>query len=179
MYLPHNLICVDLETTDSNANVGSIIQLSGIIVDRTFEPVYAREFNEYVCPLDSYRNPKAMEVNKISEEILNTASPLSVVLEMFESFCDQDNVLASWGNYFDISFLRQQYKKIHRNWPFSNRSFDLKSVAIWEMAKRNIPMSSGVNKFLITLGQKFEGQQHDALDDIKNTVRILKHLKNA
>ncbi len=179
MHLPTNLICLDLETTDSDNVTGSIIQISAIVVNQNFEPVHAREFNEYVCPLDSYRNPRAMEVNKISEEILRTASPLSVVLEMFESFTDNDDILAAWGNYFDIPFLKQQYKKIHREWPFSHRSFDLKSVAIWEMAKRNIPMSSGVNKFLITLGQKFEGQQHNALDDIKNTVRILKYLKNA
>lgn len=176
MNLPHHLICLDIETTDSDMFSGSIIQLSAVIVDKNFDLMHAREFNEYVYPLDSYRNPKAMAVNKISEEILRTASPLSDVLEMFESFCDTDDVLAAWGNYFDVPFLRQQYRKIHRQWPFSNRSFDLKSVAIWEMAKRNIPMTSGISKFLAVLNKSFEGIQHNALDDIKNSVRVLQIL---
>lgn len=178
MIFPHNLICIDIETTDSNPKTGSIIQLSAVAVNKNFELIKAREFDSYIKPLDSYRNPKAMAVNQISEEELNYAPLLSEVLVMFESFCDEDNILASWGAYFDIPFLKAQYEKIFRKWPFSYRTFDLKSVAIWEMAKRDTPMTSCVSKFLVALGKEFSGRQHNALDDIKNSVKILKHLKN-
>lgn len=177
MKFPHNLICIDVETTDSDNKLGSIIQLSAIVVNQEFEPIRAREFDMYVQPLDSYRNSKAMAVNKISEEILKTASTLQEVLEMFESFCDEDNVLASWGAYFDIPFLEKQYEKIYRKYPFSHRCFDLKSVAIWELAKKNISMTSGVSKFLKALNKDFKGVQHNALDDIRNAVEILRYCK--
>ena len=177
MKFPHKLICIDIETTDSNPDTGSVIQLSAIVVDENFEIMHAREFNEFVRPLDSYRNPKAMEVNKISEETLNTAMSLYEVAELFDSFCDGERFLASWGSYFDAPFLKKQYEKIHRSWPYSYRIFDLKSAAIWEMAKKDKPLTSGVSKFLSALNKKFEGTQHNALDDIKNSVNILKCLK--
>jgi len=178
MRLPHNIICLDLETTDSDSKSGSIIQLSAIVVDQEFEPIHARIFDMYIQPLDNYRNPKAMAVNKISEETLRTATSLQEALIMFESFCDKDDILTSWGAYFDIPFLRAQYEKIYRKYPFSYRYFDLKSVAIWELAKRNIPTTSGVSKFLKALGKDFKGTQHNALDDIRNAVEILRHCKN-
>ena len=178
MELPSNIICIDIETTDSDSKSGSIIQLSAIAVDKNFEPIKAREFDVFIKPLDLYRNQKAMEVNKISEEILKTATPLIEALEMFESFCDNDNILASWGAYFDVPFLKAQYNKIFRKWPFSYRSFDLKSIAIWESAKRNVPTSSGVSRFLNTINKEFIGTPHNALDDIRNTIEILRYYKN-
>lgn len=174
MLLSHNLICIDIETTDIDSKLGSIIQLSAIAVDKNFEPIYAREFNNYIKPLDSYRNIEAMNVNQIPEELLKNALTLEESLIMFESFCDGDILLAAWGAYFDIPFLKKQYKKIQRKWPFSYKVLDLKSIAIWESAKRDTPISDGVSRFLKSLNKSFIGQQHNALDDIKNTIEILR-----
>ncbi len=178
MIFPHNLICIDLETTDSDKHSGSVIQIGAVIVNKDFEVDKTRgEFDLYIQPLDSFRNPQAMAVNKIPEEYLINAIHLNDALEMFESFCGEDDRLACWGAYFDIPFLFAQYKKISRKWPFGYRSFDLKSVAIWESAKHDIPMSSGVFKFLKSIDKEFEGTLHDGLSDIKNTVRILEYYK--
>lgn len=178
MILPHNLICIDIETTDTNSKIGSVIQLSAIAVDKNFNFVHAREYDEYIKPLDFHRNSEAMKVNQISEELLKNGLCLHDALELFESFCEEDKILASWGAYFDIPFLKVQYDKINRKWPFSYRTFDLKTVAIWESAKRNKPMSSGVSRFLKSLNKKFVGKQHNALDDIRNSIEILRIFKN-
>ncbi len=177
MNLPYTLVCLDLETTDLDPTIGSVIQIAAIAVDQNFEPIQGREFNLFVKPLDSYRNPKAMSVNKITEDTLLTGFSLNDTLELFESFCETEYVLASWGTYFDIPFLKEQYKKIGRKWPHGHKTFDLKTVAIWEMAKRNISEQGGVQKMLETLHLQFKGIQHDALDDIKNSVEVLKNLK--
>jgi DNA polymerase III epsilon subunit-like protein len=177
MILPFRLVCIDIETTDVSSKLGSIIQLSAVVVDNNFEPIRTREFNEYIKPLDSYRSCKAMEVNQISEETLKTALTLHEALILFESFCEKENILASWGAYFDIPFLKAQYEKINKKWPFSHRTFDLKTVAIWELAKRDIQMTGGVKKILNALNKEFVGIQHDSLDDIKNAVEILRYLK--
>ena len=178
MRFPHNIICIDIESTDSDKHKGSVIQIGAVIVNMDFEiETTRREFNMYIKPLDSHRNPEAMAVNKITEETLVAAINLNDALNIFEGFCGSDKELASWGAYFDIPFMRAQYTKIDRDWPFGYRCFDLKSAAIWESAKHDKPMTSGVMRFLKSINKEFEGTPHDALSDIKNTVRILEYYK--
>ncbi len=175
MKMPFNLITIDIETTGSNSSLSSIIQLSAIMLDKEFNIVQNKEFNLYVQPLDSYRDVNAMLINKIPEEILRTAYNLNDTLELFENFCGKNKILSSWGNYFDINFLRKQYDKIGRQWPFSYKSIDLKSIAIFEMSKKEIQVKGGLQNFLNILNIKFIGKPHNALDDIKNSVYILQH----
>ena len=179
MKLSFDTICLDIETTDVDSRIGSIIQIGAIFLNDEFEEIDS--FSTYIFPLDSHRNQKAMAVNKISEDILSHSPTLSEALELFENFVFQKkenkkNRLAAWGAYFDIPFLRAQYKKINRDWPFGHKSIDLKSIATWELSKRNISLNGGVEKALRYLNLEFEGRQHDALADIKNSVRILKKI---
>jgi DNA polymerase III alpha subunit (gram-positive type) len=178
MHLPYELICIDLETTSADRNKGSIVQLSAVLVNQSFEPIPGAVFNEYIKPLDSFRDSSAMRIHEISESTLKIAPQLEEVLEMFENFCDKTKVLAAWGNYFDVPFLFKQYEKIGRKNPFAKKSIDLKSIAIWERAKEDIGIPGGIKKFLNSLDKDFEGVQHDALDDIKNTIELLRILKS-
>ena len=180
MKLPSNIICIDIETTDLSSEFGSVIQIGAVLLNQDFEEIDS--FETYIRPLTSHRNSKAMEVNNISEDVLNHAPTLQEALEMFEVFALQGKsrtdkfILAAWGNYFDIPFLKAQYEKIFRTWPFGYKSFDLKTIAVWEFAKRNIEFPGGVKHGLEFLNLSFEGCQHDALADIKNTIRIFKKL---
>lgn len=180
MRLPYSLICIDLETTDLNSEFGSLIELGAIFLSEDLKQLDT--FQSYVKPLTSFRNTNAMNVNRISEDILETAPLLPEVLEQFEQFAfckktKKDIVLAAWGNYFDIPFLSHQYRKIYREYPFSHKSIDLKSIAIWEFAKRDIPVKGGIYSFLKYLSTDFEGVEHSALDDITNSIRILDRLR--
>jgi len=171
--LPYKFIAIDLETTDTDSTKGSIIQIGAVYVDKSLNVI--KKYNSYVIPLDDYRNPKAMEVNKISEKTLQLEGKMIYqVLGTFEFFCGDVQQLASWGAHFDLPFLRKQYEKIGRKYPFSYRFFDLKSVAIWEMARRGKPMVSGVSRFMKANNLEFKGVAHDALADIENTISILK-----
>ena len=181
MKLPFNIICLDIETTDVDMRLGSVIQIGAILLTSEFEEIDS--FTTFIQPLDSYRNQSAMNVNKISEDSLIHAPTLQEALEMFETFVLQEKVvnkekiiLAAWGNYFDVPFLKQQYVKIKRKWPFGYKSLDLKTLAIWEFGKRDIPMGSGLIKSVQLLNMEFEGQHHDALADIKNSINVLKKI---
>lgn len=174
MQLPFEIVCIDIETTDSDNILGSVIQISAVLVNKEFKILDS--FNVFVKPLTSHRNPKAMAINKISEDTLETAYTLENALSLFENFCKDTKMLGAWGSYFDVAFLKEQYNKIHRDWPFGYRSIDLKSIAIWEFAKMNAPLSGGVFKACERLAIPFEGTAHDGLDDIKNTVKILQKL---
>ena len=177
MKLPFDIIAIDIECTDSNSKLGSIIQLSAVTIDRDFE-VEKDTFDIYIQPLDFYRHPQAMAVNKITEEQMAAAYPLLQALKLFEYYCNSSEkfILAAWGAYFDVPFLKKQYEKINRNWPFRFKSLDLKSIAIWEMSKRDRPLTGGLRKFLKSVKLEFEGTPHNALDDIINTVNLLKEL---
>lgn len=177
MILPQNIIAIDLETTDSDAMAGGeIVQIGAVIVKPDLS--LGATFRTYVKPRTAYRNSHAMVVNQISEEVLDNAPDVTVALNNFERFCLENSysrrpMLSAWGAYFDISFLRQAYRNIGRDYPFSYRCIDLKTIAIWEQAKADDPLSGGVSTFLEKRGMQFEGMEHDALDDIKNTMRII------
>lgn len=133
----------------------------------------------YLKPLSAHRSVRAMEVNHISEDILNEAPSIEDALDAFEAFCyevEARPLLAAWGTYFDVTFMKSFYKKLGRKWKFSYRCLDLKSIAIWEMSKRGKLATGGVDTFLEFAGLEFEGKPHDALDDIRNTIRIIQAL---
>lgn len=181
MKLPNKYVAIDIETTGAEGDVADVIQIGAITLNEDLS--FAEEFMVVIKPTSNYRDPKAMEVNKISEEVLEMALTNDVALDKFEQFCFSTSgsdrpLLAAWGTYFDVTFLRAYYKRIGRKWPFSYRCLDLKSIAIWEVSKRDGDTASGgVETFLNLLGLEFEGNAHDALDDIRNTLRIIQNLR--
>lgn len=170
---PYKMIAIDLETTDVDPVKGSIIQIGAIALDKELNII--GEFNKFIAPLDKHRNPEAMKVNQISESTLQSASNLHQILGLFEAFTGSITQLSAWGAHFDLPFLKKQYEKIGREYSFSYRHFDLKSVALWEMAKKGQPVVSGVKRFLKMNNIEFDGNTHDALADIKNTVKLIKY----
>lgn len=179
MKLPHKLIAIDLETTDADHHKGEIIQIGAVIVNEDFS--MGETFNSYLKPYTDYRNPEAMAVNGISEETLDNAAFGDAVLHGFEEFAAQVGyrpILAAWGAYFDVPFLEAYYEKIGRKYPFSFKSVDLKSIAIWEQSKRDKDATGGLGAFVERLGLEFEGTAHDALDDIVMSVKVIQKLIN-
>ncbi len=176
MKLPNKYIAIDIETTDSDHKKGDVIQIGAVVLNEDLS--IGETFSTYIRPIKGYRNPDAMNVNKISEEILANAPTYNEALEKFENFAlsiSNKPLLAAWGTYFDVTFMREWYKWLERKWPFSYRCLDLKSIAVWEAAKLGESDSGGVSGFIERTGQTFEGNPHDGLDDILNTVKIIQH----
>lgn len=182
MKFSNKYIAIDIETTDTDSAKGDIIQIGAVSINE--ECAIIGDFSTYIKPMSEHRNQKAMAVNEISEAMLFDAPRLDHVLTMFEDWSFQIGprpILAAWGSYFDIPFLEAMYARIGRRYPFSYKNLDLKTIAIWEAAKSDVdisalPKGSGVVGFLDMLGLEFQGYQHDALDDIKNTMRIIQTL---
>lgn len=180
MKLPNKYVCIDIETTDSEADMGDVVQIGAVILNEDLSET--EEFMSYLKPTSTHRSRRAMEVNHIEEDILALADDANDVLDRFEKWAMEKTgsdrpLLAAWGTYFDVTFLRAFYKKLGRKWIFSYRCLDLKSIAIWEVSKRGGDTAAGgVDTFLDMLGLKFEGKPHDALDDIRNTIRIIQNL---
>jgi len=176
MNLQFDLIAIDLETTGCDPFVYSICQIGLAIVKKDLTIVAT--YSSVVLPLDDSRDPRAMEIHGISEETLSEAPTFAMVLMEIKDLYPNVHKLvpAAWGTHFDLHFLRVQCRRLNIGWPFSGKSFDIKTAAMWEMAKNDSATSGGISKVLRSLGTDFEGRKHNALSDILNAVRILQIL---
>jgi DNA polymerase III subunit epsilon len=182
MKLPKKFLAIDLETSGTNSNVHDVIQIGAVIVANEWEIV--DEFTTYIQPLTETRDNEAMMVNKISEETLALAPKHKYALSEFEAFAKKSGmpaILMAWGAYFDVPFLHTYYDRVYRDWPFQWRSVDLKSIAMWELAKRDLlhktdgrPMVfPGLTTCMKIMGLEPTGRKHDGLDDIRNAVNLV------
>lgn len=189
MLIHKDLIVVDIECTGSDSDKYSICEIGAAKVDRDTLTILDT-FTSLVRPLDDQREPKAMEVHKIPEEVLTEAPELNQVLDSFENWVGNEVVvegkpkmirsyrLAAWGTYFDITFLKKQYHKINRPYPFCHDCICLKSIAIFKMCEKGFGGGKwGVTSCLHKVGLKFIGKKHSALDDVINTIRLLSYLR--
>lgn len=180
MILPNKYIALDIETTDSECPPGEPIQIGAVALNEDLS--FGESFATYIKPRTAWRNPEAMAVNRISEEVIAAAAEEHEAYAAFEAFCHKGTgsnrpIIAAWGAYFDVPFLKRHYETMGRRWPFSYKCLDLKAIWVWEAAKRELDPNAGVESALKQLGLSFEGTPHDGLDDIKNAVRIIQHLE--
>ena len=180
------LLIFDVESTGTDVMKYDICEIGAIITDRTFN--YVSEFSSLVKPLSDLREEEAMQVHNIKEEDLANAPELNKVLDRFEKFVlnslNSDLginnpyltlvMLSSWS-YFDMSFLISSYKKINREFPYSMKHLDLKSIAVWKMAQLNKNTTGGVYTFMKKLGL-VPLEFHSALADAKMEFSIIKYL---
>lgn len=186
MKLRRPLLVVDCETTGVDETRYEIIELGAILLDENLNELDG--FVSYVRPETESRDPAAMKVNGIHEHVIASAPKLTDVFTALETMVYRSldkwgtPTLAGWGVGFDKKFLLSGYEKLSRKWPFGYWEFDIKSIAIWELGflgeeLENYKRGNGVDTVLHALGMEFEGKQHSALDDVKNTVRILRQLR--
>jgi DNA polymerase III epsilon subunit-like protein len=182
MKLPKKLLAIDLECTGTDARVYDVIQIGAVVVGEKW--TIDAEFTSYICPLSDARDSEAMRVNGISEETLAAAPEYGLVLDRYEEFAKKVGmpaILAAWGAYFDIPFSQAYYRRVSRKWPFQWRCVDLKSIAMWELAKREMLQKTdgrpivfpGLSRCAELVGFELTGRKHDGLADIKNAVRII------
>jgi inhibitor of KinA sporulation pathway (predicted exonuclease) len=178
MFVPKDLIVIDIETTGLEPDDYSVCQIGIAIADKETLTAY-KTYESLVRPLEDSRFPPAMVIHGIAEKELNQAPSLGKVLMEMEALIDEpENYrLASWGIYFDIAFLKKQYEKIKRPYPFHYESVDIRSIVCWEMCKKDlVPKRWGLESMHHSLGFKFEGQRHSALADALGALRLLKHV---
>ncbi len=63
------------------------------------------------------------------------------------------------------------------NFPFfGHRVIDVKTIFIFNQILKQRTKKSGLSKAMASYGLKFDGKQHDAEQDAKNTLRFFFHL---
>jgi inhibitor of KinA sporulation pathway (predicted exonuclease) len=170
-------LVIDLEATTDEGGWPvaemEIIEIGASLVNRAGREV--DHFQRFVRPLRRPQlTPFCRELTHISQANVDAAAPLTDVWPLFERWLGhhQTHLQAwvSWGDYDRQQFLQEwqqhQIKSILADVPHIN----LKQ----RFAKaRKLQRPLGLNGALQLAGLQFSGQQHRALEDARNTARLL------
>ncbi|MBC2658731.1 3'-5' exoribonuclease [Pseudomonas sp. MSSRFD41] len=174
--MPHWLV-IDLEaTTDEGGwpvSEMEIIEIGATLVNR--EGREQDHFQRFVRPVRRpMLTPFCRELTHITQANIDGAAPLSEVWPLFERWLAQHRPRlegwASWGDY-DRKQLQQEW----HNQQLRSLLVDVPHMNLKQrFAKaRRLERPPGLNTALQLAGMQFNGQQHRALEDARNTARLL------
>jgi inhibitor of KinA sporulation pathway (predicted exonuclease) len=174
--MPHWLV-IDLEATTDDGGWPvtemEIIEIGATLVNR--EGRELDSFQRFVRPLRRpLLTPFCRELTHITQANIDAALTLPEVWPLFERWLDQHQSQlvgwASWGDY-DRKQLEQDWQRMQLNSALSQvPHINLKQ----RFAKaRRLERPLGLNGALQLAGMQFNGQQHRALEDARNTARLL------
>jgi len=171
---------IDLETTGSDYTNDYPVQIGAILVKiGNFEIIkgYSSLIN---IPKGVIISKKAKEIHGLKkEDIKNAPKPKKVLKDFFNEF-GTDYAFAGWNVCFDVSFFRKiciengfnnQYKEINFH------HLDVQSVAKYLKIKGNIEGEISLRNLCKTYNLK-RSENHDALEDAKLSLEVLKRLCN-
>ncbi|MFJ3487644.1 exonuclease domain-containing protein [Pseudomonas sp. NPDC090202] len=174
--MPHWLV-IDLEATTEEGGWPvaemEIIEIGASVVNREGREV--DHFERFVRPLRRPQlTPFCRELTHIQQSQVDAASPLPVVWPQFERWLGHHRAhlvgWASWGDYD-----RQQLLIEWQQHQLTSELADLPHLNLKQrFAKaRQLQKPCGLNSALQLAGLNFNGQQHRALNDARNTARLL------
>lgn len=170
-------LVIDLEATTEEGG-WPLEEMEIIEIGASLVNVAGREldhFERFVRPL---RRPQltdfCRELTHIRQADIDAAAPLTGVWPQFERWLlsHQPRLVgwASWGEYD-----RRQFEQ---DWQLHQLSSCLSHIPHLNLKRRfaetrRLPRSIGLNAALQLAGLQFNGQQHRALIDARNTARLL------
>lgn len=170
-------LVIDLEATTDEGGWPvaemEIIEIGASLVNRAGREV--DHFQRFVRPQRRPQlTPFCCELTHISQANVDAAAPLTEVWPLFERWMSHHQAhlqgWVSWGDYdrqqFLLEWQQHQIKSLLADIPHIN----LKQ----RFAKaRKLQRPLGLNGALQLAGLQFSGQQHRALEDARNTARLL------
>ena len=174
--MPHWLV-IDLEaTTDDGGwplSEMEVIELGASVVTRAGREV--DHFQRFIRPQRRpLLTPFCRQLTRISQADIDSAAPLVQVWAQFERWLGQHlpklEGWASWGDY--------DRKQLEQEWQQKNLDSALARLPHINLKQqfaqaRQLKRAPGLNSALHLAGMQFNGQQHRALEDARNTARLL------
>ncbi|WP_248919389.1 exonuclease domain-containing protein [Pseudomonas entomophila] len=170
-------LVIDLEATTDDGGWPvtemEIIEIGASLVTREGREV--DHFQRFVRPRRRPQlTPFCRELTHISQADVDNAAPFSEVWGQCERWLEshqaQLQAWVSWGDY-DRKQLRQEWQLHH----VDSLLLQLPHINLKQrFAKaRHLQRPAGLNSALQLAGLQFSGQQHRALEDARNTARLL------
>ena len=174
--MPHWLV-IDLEATTDDGGWPlsdmEVIELGASVVTRAGREV--DHFQRFIRPQRRpLLTPFCRQLTRISQADIDSAAPLVQVWAQFERWLGQHlpklEGWASWGDY-DRKQLEQEWQQKKLDSALARLPhMNLKQQFAQARQLRRAP---GLNSALQLAGMQFNGQQHRALEDARNTARLL------
>ena len=170
-------LVIDLEATTEEGGWPleqmEIIEIGASLVNRLGHEV--DHFQRFVRP---ERRPLltgfCRQLTHISQEQIDSAAPLPMVWGQFERWLGHHQPqLAGWGSWGDYD-----RKQLELEWQRHNLNSLISQVPHLNLKQRfaearQLQRAVGLKSALQLAGLQFSGQQHRALEDARNTARLL------
>lgn len=173
--MPHWLV-IDLEaTTDEGGwplQEMEIIELGASLVNASGREV--DHFQRFVRP---QRRPCltafCRHLTHIEQADVDTAAPLETIWPAFERWLQHCGPLVGWASWGEYD--RRQLEQELRQYRIDSRLLALPHLNLKQGfgQARQLTHPVGLNVALQLAGLSFQGQQHRALEDARNTARLL------
>ena len=150
-----------------------VIEIGASIVTRSGREV--DHFQRFIRPVRRpLLTPFCRPLTRITQATIDTAAPMTQVWEQFERWLGQHlphlDAWASWGDY-DRKQLQQEWQQKQLNSALARLPHhNLKQQFAHA---RHLKRALGLNSALQLAGMQFHGQQHRALEDARNTARLM------
>ena len=174
--MPHWLV-IDLEATTDDGGWPieemEVIEIGASVVTRAGREV--DHFQRFIRPQRRpLLTPFCRQLTRITQANIDAGAPMVQVWQQFERWLGQHlpklEGWASWGDY-DRQQLEQEWQQ---------KKLDSALALLPHMnlkqqfaQARQLRRAPGLNSALQLAGMQFNGQQHRALEDARNTARLL------
>lgn len=118
----------------------------------------------------------AKAIHGMSYEELATAPTIDSVIAQFEKYAPSDAVISGHNVAFDVAFLKAAYSRTGFRYPFDYHTLDLWSVAFFVLSAQRIALPEYNLTSLCKLYGIKRNAKHDALEDVRATAQVLRHL---
>jgi len=138
--LPKPLIVLDLETSGTDTEISSIIQIGAYIISED-GILTNNSFEVYIKPYTDHWKPEAEKVHKIKKSFLmQEGFELENALDKLEKWIGEPRkyTFTQWGNGFDTEMLRKAYIYLKKPYPFCTKSFDIASIIKFDFLLRGL-----------------------------------------
>lgn len=174
--MPHWLV-IDLEATTDDGGWPleemEVIEIGASVVTRAGREV--DHFQRFIRPQRRpLLTPFCRQLTRITQANIDTGAPMTVVWEQFERWLGQHlpklEGWASWGDY-DRKQLEQEWRQKQ----LGSALLQLPHMNLKQQfaQARQLRRALGLKSALQLAGMQFSGQQHRALEDARNTARLL------
>jgi len=181
-----DVIVIDVETTGVDPEKNAVVSIAAAVCDVAHNIRAKRVFT--LRPHDgAIIEPKAMEVNGLTELEIMTYPPAEKTLKEFNSWlfanCSENPRFAlwyAWGVGFDDKFLFKTFERAgveayaRRIWVCMRGLAIHLNLYSSLLSGGDKTETKNVRKFCEMLGTEFEGREHDPLADVVNSIKVLR-----
>jgi len=174
--MPHWLV-IDLEATTDDGGWPleemEVIEIGASVVTRSGREV--DHFQRFIRPQRRpLLTPFCRQLTRITQANIDNGASMEQVWEQFERWLGQHlpqlEGWASWGDY--------DRKQLEQEWQQKKLDSALARLPHMNLKQqfaqaRQLKSAPGLNSALQLAGMQFNGQQHRALEDARNTARLL------